>query len=119
MFGKGDGSTTFNLPDLRSEFIRGYDDGRGIDDGRLFASSQDATAIRTLIDNYSGYPVGTFAVGMQNVDGYLAGAGSSSHTDGLNTKYYQYSATTLSGTGDNTSQKTRPRNVALLACIKY
>jgi hypothetical protein len=26
-FGAGDGSTTFNLPDLRGEFIRGWDDG--------------------------------------------------------------------------------------------
>ncbi|WP_287956581.1 phage tail protein, partial [Snodgrassella sp.] len=28
-FGAGDGKTTFNLPDLRGEFIRAYDDGRG------------------------------------------------------------------------------------------
>lgn len=30
-YGVGDGSTTFNLPDLRGEFIRGLDNGRGID----------------------------------------------------------------------------------------
>lgn len=28
-FGAGDGSTTFALPDLRGEFLRGWDDGRG------------------------------------------------------------------------------------------
>ena len=39
-FGPGDGSTTFNLPDLRSEFIRGWDDSRGVDVGRIFGSSQ-------------------------------------------------------------------------------
>ena len=27
LYGVGDGSTTFNLPDLRGEFIRGLDDG--------------------------------------------------------------------------------------------
>jgi microcystin-dependent protein len=30
-FGIGDGSTTFNLPDMRGQFIRGVDDGRGLD----------------------------------------------------------------------------------------
>lgn len=39
-FGAGDGSTTFNLPDLRGEFIRGWDDGRGVDSGRAFGSYQ-------------------------------------------------------------------------------
>lgn len=39
-FGAGDGSTTFNLPDLRGEFVRGYDNSRGVDSGRVFGSSQ-------------------------------------------------------------------------------
>lgn len=39
-FGTGDGSTTFNLPDLRGSFIRGLDDGRGFDSGRSFGSYQ-------------------------------------------------------------------------------
>lgn len=40
-FGAGDGSTTFTLPDLRGEFARGWDDGRGIDSGRSFGTAQD------------------------------------------------------------------------------
>jgi len=39
--GSGDGSTTFNLPDLRGEFIRGWDNGRGVDGGRAIGSFQD------------------------------------------------------------------------------
>ena len=39
-FGTGDDKTTFNLPDLRGEFIRGLDEGRGIDNDRVFGSSQ-------------------------------------------------------------------------------
>jgi microcystin-dependent protein len=43
-FGPGDGSTTFNLPDLRGQFIRGYNDAGGtpgsLDPGRPFGSSQ-------------------------------------------------------------------------------
>ena len=37
-YGAGDGRSTFNLPDLRGEFIRGWDDGRGIDRGRALGS---------------------------------------------------------------------------------
>lgn len=40
--GVGDGSTTFNLPERRGEFPRGWDHGRGIDSGRAFASAQEA-----------------------------------------------------------------------------
>jgi len=32
-FSTGDLSTTFHIPDARGEFIRGYDDGGGIDSG--------------------------------------------------------------------------------------
>ncbi len=34
---------TNKLPDLRGEFIRGWDDGRGIDAGRTLLSGQDGT----------------------------------------------------------------------------
>jgi phage-related tail fiber protein len=40
-FGAGDGISTFNIPDLRGEFIRGFDNGRGIDSGRSFGSFQN------------------------------------------------------------------------------
>lgn len=40
-FGAGDGSTTFRLPDFRSEFLRGWDHGRNLDAGRVLGSFQD------------------------------------------------------------------------------
>ena len=40
-FGSGDGIDTFNVPDLRGEFIRGWDHERGIDVGRDFGSFQE------------------------------------------------------------------------------
>lgn len=39
-YGVGDGATTFNVPDLRGEFLQGADLGRGIDPGRLVGSAQ-------------------------------------------------------------------------------
>ena len=41
LYGAGDGFNTFNLPDLRGEFIRGWDDGRGVDASRNIGSRQD------------------------------------------------------------------------------
>lgn len=40
-WGAGDGWSTFNLPDMRGVFPRGWDDGRGVDPGRVFASWQE------------------------------------------------------------------------------
>lgn len=39
-FGPGNGTTTFNLPETRGEFVRGHDGGRGVDPARVFGSSQ-------------------------------------------------------------------------------
>lgn len=97
-FGAGDGSTTFNLPDLRGEFVRGLDDGRGVDAGRVIGSAQaDELESHTHTATYSNSVTGGGI--------YFAGsptAGSSS-------------AVAISSTG---GAETRPRNVALLYCIK-
>ncbi|STZ76347.1 tail fiber protein [Bergeriella denitrificans] len=39
-YGAGNGSTTFNIPDVRGEFLRVYDDGRGVDRGRVMGGFQ-------------------------------------------------------------------------------
>ncbi len=47
------------LPDLRGEFIRGWDDSRGIDTGRSLLSGQAATFIRTALLDYYGHDLAT------------------------------------------------------------
>ncbi|MBH3072469.1 tail fiber protein [Serratia marcescens] len=42
------------LPDLRGEFIRGWDDGRGSDSGRSLLSAQGSTLLRTGAMEYYG-----------------------------------------------------------------
>lgn len=109
-FGAGDGSTTFNLPDLRGEFVRGWDDGRGVDSGRTFGSQQSHLA-RSL-----------------NRAGYQDTSGGSADVN-LTWSYENPRSNTWTaipaGSGSRSitwyadAPETRPRNVALLACIKY
>jgi microcystin-dependent protein len=97
LYGVGDGSTTFNLPDLRGEFIRGFDAGRGVDSGRSFGTAQ-ADELKSHSHTISAPSFGTGSDhGWRDV------------TQSFNTR-------TTSSTGGT---ETRPRNIALLYCIKY
>jgi len=107
-FGTGNGSTTFNVPDLRGEFARGWDDSRGIDTGRSFGSSQ-ADAFKehrhTLLGNSGGAVQALFSqssviAGIQNLGASFADPASTM------------------GNGNGAGTETRPRNIALLYCIK-
>jgi microcystin-dependent protein len=98
-FGVGDGSTTFNVPDLRGEFVRGWDDSRGVDSGRGFGSFQ--------ADDFKSH-THTVAIAISRNPAIQNTAGGS----------------TLGGSGSITSSsvggtETRPRNIALLYCIKF
>lgn len=103
-FGVGNGTTTFNPPDLRGKFVRGYDDGSGVDTGRTFGSSQtDAMqghvhASGQIVVGGATFNNGTGTLLSQNNTGVPIG-------DGVN------------GT-PRTASETRPINVALLPCIK-
>lgn len=116
LYGTGDGSTTFNLPDLRGEFIRGWDNGRGVDSGRTFGTSQlDAfqghfhnlktdNGIQIALDGGGG--TGTLNLRADGAPASPLGQAQEVLTNGVD------------GT-PRTAPETRPRNVALLACIKF
>ena len=107
-YGVGDGTTTFNLPDLRGEFIRGWDDARGIDASRAFGSAQtDGIRASTVSGIARTYYSGQSATGEFS---WAGGAGelASNAAQGGN---YQINL--------GSAPETRPRNVALLACIKF
>ena len=108
-FGIGDGSTTFNVPELRGEFLRGWDDGRGVDSNRAFGSGQ--------LDAMQGHVHGG------GYSGFNDRSGGSGGTPNLRSDGVSPNTTTPITDGSNgtprTSTETRGRNVPLLACIKY
>jgi phage-related tail fiber protein len=105
-FGAGDGFNTFNLPDLRGEFIRGWDDGRGVDAGRAFGSGQ--------ADEYKSHSHANYIDngGALNIPASQITQSGSSGTSGNEAISYDRNLPTGGA-------ETRPRNVALLACIKF
>jgi len=89
----------FPVPDLRAEFIRGLDDGRGFDSPRALGSAQ-ADELKSHTHTQRANAAG--GAGFGNVSGSV----NTNNSDGGQTL----------ATGGS---ETRPRNVALLACIKY
>lgn len=114
-FGAGDGFNTFNLPDLRGEFLRGWDDARGIDAGRAFGSQQD--------DQNRAHSHGVNDPGHAHEASRVTFTGGGPLDDGV--RKYDNTATTtgtsvtgitIASSGGN---EARPRNRAMLACIKF
>ncbi|WP_063338860.1 MULTISPECIES: hypothetical protein [unclassified Marinomonas] len=74
-WGEGDGSTTFTLPIVGGEFIRMFDDGRGVDDERGFASYQE-DAIRNIIGDFGNVLYQVEQGGGVASGAFLAGTGA-------------------------------------------
>ena len=122
-WGAGDGSTTFNVPDLRGDFIRCWDDGRGIDAGRAFGTFQD-----DAIQSHNHYlPTGTGDASTYKLaipDAVWSSELVNTHSvtgDPANTTYPNplFSSPNLVGGIGKFGAETRPRNRALIAWIKY
>lgn len=123
-FGAGDGSTTFNLPDLRGEFIRSWDDGRTVDNGREFGTWQDSA---NKSHNHGGGTGGHSNGHHHKLDSlFWAKYDGSSQDCGVIGPYTQIDRYTSDvtanhwhGINSDGLAESRPRNIALLACIKY
>ena len=115
-YGAGDGSTTFALPDLRGEFVRGVDDGRGVDAGRTLGSAQAAT--RVIRDWWSDGGWGKDAI-------WWDGSAVVCDYDGSIERVIDVFGTTWTGNRNSDTWihvdgvRARPRNVAMHYIIKY
>jgi microcystin-dependent protein len=119
-FGVGDGSTTFNVPDLRGEFARGWDDGRGIDSGRAFGSAQtgqNESHTHFVAKNTNG--TNASSSDLTTTGAAAWGTGSGSLYEGYNLRNTNAGAANVGPTNSSGGTEARPRNIALLACIRY
>ena len=135
-YGGGDFRNTFNLPDLRGEFIRGWDDGRGVDTPRPIGSAQahalqshqhglamaadgagDDLWFEQVPKSAFEIPKGKTAVAIRDTRNLIdtttdvPGRSAAFNVPNMAT---QPNLTQL----EYVSGETRPRNVALLAIIK-
>ena len=140
-YGSGNGSSTFNLPDLRGEFVRGFDNGRGVDSGRSINNPQ-GSANQSHNHSYgnAGITVSganhrhnargfslqpsiasvgiTLGSGQGYQIGYRTSDSGSTNQAILNSGNLSMSGTvgiTINNTGGNES---RPRNVAMMYIIR-
>ena len=147
-YGSGDGLTTFAVPDLRGMFVRGFDNGRGLDPLRAFGSQQaftveshnhggttgsesahthgfsGTTGVDSPDHTHSYSSVGVFG-GLQSLQPGSTGIGAAQNSGGASTRHtHTYSGTTAAGSAHThtiSSQggtETRPVNVAMNYIIK-
>jgi microcystin-dependent protein len=99
LYGTGDGSTTFNVPDLRAQTLRGLDAGAGIDTARSLGTNQS-----DMFGSHTHSPV----------SGVLVVSGGSTAAIPNTGAYYQ--SGTLANAG---GVETRGKNVAVNYGIRY
>ena len=97
----GEAGTDFRLPDMRGEFARGWDNGRGIDPARAFGSAQ--------ADELEAH---THSITPPAATDDTGSGLTTTGTGGAET-ITPYNSASTGGT------ETRPRNIALMFIIKF
>lgn len=136
-FGVGDGATTFNVPNARGLVLRGLDDGRGLDTGRVLGSEQEGTWLRTMSQEWTGADAvqgGPYGFGnpFANADAVISNSGGPGLTVPSGAKgpaggawqsaasdNFMFATAVVDAAVANTWIRFRMSNLALLACIKY
>ena len=134
-------SSNFRVPDLRGEFVRGFDNGRGADSGRSIASSQGAsnashnhsfsdsgtTSTKTLTGtvqrisetfNNSGSATGVFSKSTGSSANFTPGSPDVNDTGSFSINATHNHTFSVSGTTGSQGSEARPRNVAMMYIIK-
>ena len=121
-FGSGDGSSTFNLPDLRGQFVRGWANNASNtgDDGRSFASTQSdqnkthghSASVSDPGHKHVTLGHGTDDDGGSRMTGSGDGGSSSSSMNNANTGISV-------GVANDGGAEVRVKNIALMYVIKF
>ncbi|MFG6205305.1 phage tail-collar fiber domain-containing protein [Pseudomonas retamae] len=111
-FNKGDeGVGNFRLPEARGEFLRGWDHGRGVDSNRGVGSYQTDT-LQNITGVFDGY------LDITSASGVFEKSNLNTAPNPLSQKNAYHAVTFDASRVARTSTETRPRNVAVMWCIK-
>ncbi|MDF7676350.1 hypothetical protein PT286_06335 [Neisseriaceae bacterium ESL0693] len=115
------------IADLRGEFLRGWDDQRGVDANRVVNSGQ-GDAIRditggTTLDNYNGWLAngeikptdGVGAIKIKSVGERVCATGTAFGAISANWFYWDFAASRIVPT----APENRPRNVAMMITTRF
>ncbi|HGJ4449284.1 TPA: phage tail protein [Salmonella enterica subsp. enterica serovar Thompson] len=95
------------LPDLRGEFIRGWDDGRGVDIGRILLSAQ-GDAIRNITGSITDIRFNVSAATAGAFTNTINGPASEDAVGGGSARNVAFDASRVVPT----ASENRPRNIA-------
>jgi microcystin-dependent protein len=110
-FGVGDGSTTFNVPEVRGEFPRFWDASRGIDAGRAIGTAQaEETKAHQHLNGVGSLAATPFVSG--GVTTGIPGTATRNFDSDAGVPSHQGNTSSTGGT------ETRPRNFSFMAIVK-
>ena len=111
----GDGETTFAVPDMRNEFLRGYHNGKEEQLSGEIGIHQDATVIPRILMNNSLNTLNYYGDSGTTIN--IANSDKDITSSALG---HKLTSTAYTASGPSAaSYNARPTNVAVLFCIKY